>query len=74
MRVPTMTNVSRRVQQLASVFVRGPAFSTWAGPVDVATGLEWRRDDGSFRADAGLFTGDTLGYRGDAAVDGIEEA
>jgi len=73
MRVPTMTNVSRRVQQLASVFVRGPTFSTWAGPVDVATGLEWRRDDGSFRADAGLFTGDTLGYRGDAAVDGIEE-
>ena len=72
-RVPTMTNTSKRTQQLASVFARGPLLDNWAGTIDVATGLEWRRDDGSFRADAGLFTGDTLGYRGDAAVDGIED-
>ena len=73
LRVPTMTNTQKRVQKLASVFVRGAPIDTWAGPVDVATGLEWRSDDGSFEADAGLFTGDTLGYRGDASIDGTEE-
>ena len=72
-RVPTMTNTSRRVQKLASVFVRGEPLDTWAGPIGFATGLEWRRDEGHFEADAGLFTGDTLGYRGDASVDGTEE-
>jgi outer membrane receptor protein involved in Fe transport len=72
-RVPTMTNTAKRTQKLASVFVRGEPFDTWAGPVGFATGLEWRSDDGTFEADAGLFTGDTLGYRGDASVEGTEE-
>jgi outer membrane receptor protein involved in Fe transport len=72
-RVPTMTNTSKRTQKLASVFVRGEPFDTWAGPVGFAAGLEWRSDEGSFRADAGLFTGDTMGYGGDASVDGTEE-
>jgi outer membrane receptor protein involved in Fe transport len=73
LRVPTMTNTTKRVQTLASVFVRGSPLDAWAGPLDIATGLEWRSDDASFRADAALFTGDTLGYRGEASIDGKEE-
>lgn len=73
LRVPTMTNTTRRVQKLASVFVRGSPFDSWAGPVDIATGLEWRSDDASFRADAASFTGDTLGFSGETSVDGKEE-
>jgi len=71
--VPTLTNTTRRVQKLASIFVRGSPIETWAGPLDIAAGLEWRSDAGRFRADAALLTGDTLGYAGDAAVDGTEE-
>ena len=72
-RVPSMTNTTKRVQKLASVFVRGSPLDTWAGPLEIATGLEWRSDDASFRADAGLFTGDTMGYFGQASIDGKED-
>ena len=72
-RVPTMTNTTKREQMLASVFVRGSPIDTWAGPFDIATGLEWRSDDASFSADAGLFTGDTVGYVGQSSIDGKEE-
>lgn len=42
-----ITGVSRRAwdieQQVADLVVRGEPFSTWAGPVSVAAGGEWRR-------------------------------
>jgi len=72
LRVPPMTNTTERSQKLAAVVVTGTPFESWAGPVDIATGIEWRSDDVTFEADAGLFTGDTLGYRGDAPVSGTE--
>ena len=72
LRVPPMTNTTERSQKLAAVVVTGTPFDWWAGPVDIATGIEWRSDDVAFEADAGLFTGDTLGYRGDAPVNGTE--
>ena len=71
-RVPQMTNVTERDQKLAAIVVTGTAFDAWAGPVDIAAGVEWRRDEVFFEADDGLFTNDTLGYRGDAPVDGTE--
>jgi outer membrane receptor protein involved in Fe transport len=73
LRVPKMTNTARRVQKLASVFVRGSPLDTWAGQLEIATGLEWRSDNASFRADDALLTGDTLGFFGDAPVNGKEE-
>jgi len=35
--------------------------------------VEWRRDDGRYVADEQLFTGDTLAFRADASVAGVEE-
>lgn len=39
-------------QQVASFSMQGPLFSTWAGPVSVATGAEYRRDHLDRRVDA----------------------
>ena len=72
LRVPALRNVSKREQWVASAFVSGAPLQTWAGPVDTATGFEWRGDSSTFTADEALFTNDTLGYRGDAPVDGKE--
>lgn len=68
-----LLNTTRRTQKLASVYVTGSPFATWAGPVDVSTGVEWRSDEVDFSADDALFTGDTLGYRGDAPISGTEK-
>jgi len=72
LKLDPLTNVTTRTQKLVSGYVRGPVFDTWAGPVDVAVGAEWRSDDGEFRADEQLFSGDALGFRGDSSVVGEE--
>lgn len=72
LRVTGVENTTKRTQQLASVVVTGSPLDSWAGPVDTAFGLEWRSDEASYIADEVLFTGDTLGFRGDAPVDGTE--
>ncbi|MEM1262885.1 MAG: TonB-dependent receptor [Pseudomonadota bacterium] len=72
-RVNGVENTTERTQTVAGVFATGSLFEVWAGPVDVAIGLTWRRDEGEFAADEVLFTGDTLGFRGEGAVNGAEE-
>lgn len=72
-RLPPLVNTTKRTQRLLSGFVRGSAFDTWAGPVDTAFGIEWRKDQGRFIADQALFTGDGLGYRGQSGISGREE-
>ena len=72
-RLPPLRNETSREQMLASAFVRGKLFDGWDGPVETAFGIEWRRDEGHFSADDYLFSGDTLGYNGDASVIGVEE-
>ena len=65
-------NKTSRTQKLVSAFIRGAPFDSWAGPINMAFGVEWRDDDGSFDADEILFTDDTLGYRASASVSGSE--
>jgi outer membrane receptor protein involved in Fe transport len=72
LRYTPFTNVTSREQKLVSAYVRGAPFDNWAGPVSMAFGLEWRSDEGSFKADDALFTGDTLGFGGSASVQGTE--
>jgi outer membrane receptor protein involved in Fe transport len=72
-RFADFANVTERTQKLASVFVTGSPIDTWAGPLDMAVGVEWRSDDTYFKADDALFTGDALGYSGVSPVDGAEE-
>ena len=72
-RVPPLRNETTREQVLASAFVRGPLFDTWDGSVESAFGVEWRRDDGTFEADPQLFSFDTLAYRAQSPVAGVEE-
>lgn len=72
LRIPNVVNKTEREQILASVVVTGTPLDTWAGPLDMAFGLEWRSDDARFKADDALFTDDALGYPGDAPVDGTE--
>ena len=69
---PPLTNKSSREQKLASAYINGTPFNSWAGEIETAFGIEWREDSGEFTADEALFTGDSLGYRGDSAVDGTE--
>jgi outer membrane receptor protein involved in Fe transport len=45
------TNV-KYVQETAAVNLRGEPFSTWAGPVSFATGLEYRRETQTDESDA----------------------
>jgi outer membrane receptor protein involved in Fe transport len=72
LRVPPFVNVTERNQKLAAVVVTGTPFDGWAGPVDIAVGLEWRSDEVDFEADPALFTENTLGYNGSAPVRGTE--
>lgn len=71
-RLPPLLNTTSRKQKLVSAFINGSPFDTWAGPIDTVIGVEWREDSGSFAADEALFTGDTLGFRGNASVNGTE--
>jgi outer membrane receptor protein involved in Fe transport len=73
LRVEGINNTASRQQALASVVLTGPAFDTWAGEAHMAFGAEWRRDEGSFKADDALFTGDTMSFRGAASVNGTEQ-
>jgi outer membrane receptor protein involved in Fe transport len=66
-------NITERTQKLASVFVTGSPIDTWAGPLDMAVGVEWRSDETFFKADDALFTGDALGYNGASPVNGTDE-
>lgn len=72
LRLPPLVNITEREQVLVSGYVRGDLFDTWAGTAQAAFGVEWREDDGSYTADDYLFSGDTLGYRGDSPVVGSE--
>jgi outer membrane receptor protein involved in Fe transport len=72
-RITDVQNTTERKQTLASFFATGPLTELWAGPVDVALGVEWRRDEGDFAADEVLFEGDTLGFRGESSIAGAED-
>ncbi len=65
-------NRTERTQKLAAVVLTGPLFNTWAGPIDVAVGVEWRSDEGEFEADDILFTDDALGFPSASPVVGSE--
>jgi iron complex outermembrane receptor protein len=65
-------NDTSRKQSLASVVLTGSPFDIWSGPLNMAFGAEWRQDKGNFTADEALFSGDTMGYRGDSPVSGTE--
>ena len=73
LRLTDVQNDTERVQKLASIVVTGTPIDTWAGPLDMALGLEWRSDDASFKADDALFTGDLIGFRGASPVEGTEK-
>ncbi|MGI9223023.1 MAG: TonB-dependent receptor domain-containing protein [Woeseiaceae bacterium] len=66
-------NELERTHKLASVYVTGSPLDTWAGPLDIAVGLDWRSDETHFKSDNVLFSGDTLGWGPRLPVDGTEE-
>jgi len=70
--LPPLINTFDRTQYLASVVVTGAPFDIWSGPLDMAFGAEWRRDEASFYADDILFTGDAMGLFPSSAVLGTE--
>ena len=72
LRYEPLYNVTSREQQLASVFVTGSPFDTWAGPLDIAFGADWRSDDVSFKSDDALAVGDVIGFSWQTPVEGKE--
>ena len=66
------TNLTSREQTVLSAYVSGAPIDSWAGPINIAFGAEYRNDAGDFQADDILFSDDTLGYRADASVNGEE--
>lgn len=72
-RMPPIRDLTEQSQQLASVYVTGTLIDAPAGPVGLAFGAEWRRDDTEFRPDEVLFTGEVLGVQQFSPVDGREE-
>ncbi|MEM7708556.1 MAG: TonB-dependent receptor [Pseudomonadota bacterium] len=73
LRVGNVVNTTERTQTLAGAFITGSLLEGWAGPLEVAAGLTYRRDEGDFQADDVLSTGDTLGFRGESAISGSED-
>jgi outer membrane receptor protein involved in Fe transport len=60
-----MSDYSKAVQTTAGLAVRGSPFSTWAGPVNIAAGAEYRRQSVDIDVDAGSSTPvDCTGIRG----------
>ena len=62
---------TRQTQDVASANLSGDPFSTWAGPVSIATGVEWRREFYHVTADPygnGILTGTTQ-YNADYPAD-----
>lgn len=60
-------------QQAAALTVRGEPISTWAGPVSLATGVEWRRESADVTSDplsaaASFATGNTVPWDGMVTV------
>ncbi|MDH3578339.1 MAG: TonB-dependent receptor [Gammaproteobacteria bacterium] len=70
LRLADFVNRTERTHKLASVFVNGSPFDTWAGPLDMAVGAEWRSDDTSFKSDDTLESGDALGWSARPSVEG----
>lgn len=64
LRVPPVATVTEREQLLASGYVRGRLFDTWAGEAEAAFGIEWRQDKGDFAADPYFFSGDSMSFIG----------
>lgn len=71
-RADDVLNVTSRSQSLASVVLTGSPFDIWSGPFEMAFGVEWRSDEAHFSADDLVFTGDAIGLRGEAPIDGTE--
>lgn len=72
-RLPPLRNTTSRRQSGINGVITGSPIDTWAGPLETAFGVEWRKDEGRYVADDVLFTGDGLGYRGRSGIDGSEE-
>jgi len=71
-RVPPLENITKRKQTLASLVVTGSPFDIWSGPVDMAFGAEWHKDNASYSADDALLSGDTISFLGTSPVEGTE--
>jgi outer membrane receptor protein involved in Fe transport len=64
-------NLTERTFWLASAYVSGSLWDTWAGPLDVALGVEWRSDDTQYTPDEALYGGDAF-MTAWAPIDGVE--
>ncbi len=73
LRLADFANRTERKHKLASVFVSGSPFDTWAGQLDMAMGAEWRSDDTSYKSDDALESGDALGWSMRPSVEGDDE-
>lgn len=71
-RIVGLVNQTSREQTAFSAFVTGAPFYAPAGPVDLAFGIEARKDKIAFKADDGLFSGDAVGYLADSSISGEE--
>jgi len=58
---PTTVSTSRYNQQVATANLKGKPFSTWAGPVSIATGFEYRHEKQVVKVDSFGASGGYLG-------------
>lgn len=71
-RAAPFNNTTQREQKLASAYITGTPMDSWAGPIGMAFGLEWRSDKVNFEADAAFTNGDASGYLPESAINGEE--
>ncbi|MGB5690958.1 MAG: TonB-dependent receptor, partial [Woeseiaceae bacterium] len=72
-RVPALHNQEDSDARMVSLLVSGSPFETWAAPVDVAIGFEWRAQDASYTPDPAVDINDTLAWDPGVGVDGSDE-
>jgi len=68
-----LLDVTERRHKLASVFITGSPVDTWAGPLDMALGVEWRSDETYWNSDDELNFDDTFTFTGGQSLTGTEE-
>jgi outer membrane receptor protein involved in Fe transport len=60
-----------RDEQVLNATVRGSPLELWAGDLDIALGVEYRRDNSSFTPGESILSGDSLFFGADIASSGV---
>lgn len=69
--LPETSADEERDEQVFNATLRGTPLELWAGELDIALGVEYRRDKSSFTPSESILSGDSLFFGADVASSGV---